>query len=102
MLIDNYKDKVVKIVVSSQSGAGISMGDCTRAGTLSSTITIVGKISAQDDEYIEVEKAQMLSANLRGKSPIIGDKGIDEIKIDNCESMLVSKSKIIAILLINE
>lgn len=102
MLIDNYKDKIVKIVVSSQSGAGISLGDMTRGGTLSTTITIIGKISAYDDEYIEVEKAQMLSANIRGKTPVIGDKGIDDIKIDNCESMLVSKSKIISILLINE
>lgn len=97
MLIDNYKDKVVKIVVSSQSGAGISMAS-SRSGTLSATITIIGKISAQDDEYVEVEKAQMLSANLRGAPIIEGN----EIKIDNCESMLVSKSKIIAILLINE
>ena len=46
MLINNYKDKVVKIVVSSQSGAGISLGDMTRGGTLSTTITIIGKISA--------------------------------------------------------
>jgi len=102
MLINNYKDRIVKLVVSSESGAGISNGDLARRATISSTITIIGKIKAYDDEFIEIEKAQMLSCNMQGLTPCIGDEGTDFTKIDNCESILVNKSKIIAILLINE
>lgn len=102
MLIDNYKGKLVKLVVSSQSGAGISNGGMTRRSTISSVITIIGKLKDYDEEYIELEKNQMASATLLGNSPMIGDKGTDFVKIDNCESMLINKSKIITIMLINE
>lgn len=89
MLLENYKNKKVKLLVSSNSGAGISTGNLARERTISSTIVIIGKITDFDDEYIELSYAKVIRMNLHADSDIIGTEDFD--------SMLINKKSIITI-----
>lgn len=89
MLLEKYKNKKVKLLVSSNSGAGISSGDRLLEAAITSTIVIIGEITNYDNEYIELSTAKVIRMHLYSNSDAIGNEDFD--------SMLINKKNIIAI-----
>lgn len=90
MLLKNkYIGKDVKIIVSSQSGASISAGD----KAISSTLTFSGKMVNADMYFIQLENAELTSANIMGNNE---ENGL--VKSEFYESVLISMNNIIAMM----
>ncbi len=110
MLIDKYKGKKVKTLVSSNSGIGIARaGEHYGESMTSSIIVIIGNIKDFDDEYVELDKCQILRTNVhdRTNSSVLGIKDNNEyipnVKLlENFSTSLISKKNIITISLLEE
>ena len=96
-MLENYVDKKVKILVSSNSGAGVgtSCGIGSISSMVSSVITIFGVIKEVGDKFIEVEGAR--SIYLDGYQE--GTNRITPTVLDN-STALVNIEHIIAIYLV--
>lgn len=110
MLIDKYKGKNVKMLVSSNSGIGIARaGDNYGESMTSSIIVIIGNIKDFDDEYVELDDCQILRTNVhdRTNSSVFGIKDnngyIPNVKLlESFSTSLISKKNIITISLFEE
>ena len=92
MLIEKYKNKNVKMLVSSDSGAGITSS--AGGGIMTSIITVCGKIVDIDDKFVELSDAQIM------KTASYTAMHKDYVNIENFESIMVSYGKIISVAVI--
>ena len=73
-MLENYKGKYVKILVSTNSGAGISGGEASRI--YNSMVTVFGTIKDFDKQFIELENSTTLyfsGVNSSYESAFFGD-----------------------------
>lgn len=100
-MIEKYRDKYVKVLVSSESGAGVS-GEISRY--ISSLITVFGTIKDFDDRFIELSNTTMVYYN--GMGATVESYGIlnpDNVKQPSAfenKSSILSLDKIISISLV--
>ena len=102
-MLDKYKGKEVRILVSSDSGAGVST--TTSAGSnfvaLSSVITIYGIINDLDNKFVEIKNSRLNYINSfnKGYNSIAGDRNIEPTMLEN-DITLVNIDKIISVSII--
>jgi hypothetical protein len=101
-MLERYLNKNVRILVSSDSGAGISCS--THVGSIessiNSTIIVFGTINEIDDKFIEIKNTKMIYLEpLKSGSRGIGSKEISAVSIES-EYTLVNINKVITISLI--
>lgn len=101
MLIDKYKGKNVKILVSSNSGTGTGAGTGNSFGTVVSSVSSVivcgGIITDYDDNYIEISNAKVLRPNTWYYS----GNG-EPTRVEEYNQTLISQKSIISISVIEE
>ena len=64
MLLEKYKNKTVKLLISSDSGTGISDGGLHKESSITSIIVAIGEITDWDEELIELSNVKMIRMNL--------------------------------------
>ena len=94
MLLGEFRNKNVKMLVSSNSGVAAY----AIAGAVSSVVSINGTITDFDDEFIKVSNAQI------SKDKINWGKMLRKVdsQYENVETILVNRNDVITIALINE
>ncbi|MBR3325666.1 MAG: hypothetical protein IKG14_06485 [Clostridia bacterium] len=94
MLLGEFRNKNVKMLVSSNSGVAAY----AIAGAVSSVVSINGTITDFDDEFIKVSNAQI------SKDKINWGKMLRKVdsQYENVETILVNRNDIITIALISE
>ncbi len=93
-MLEKLKNKEVKLLVASNSG--VSSGITTHLGSVqtiatSGMVIVSGILLDFDDEYVEINNAQILYTNVSGAEPIhekhssiyVNKKSIISISIDN-------------------
>lgn len=102
MLLDKYKGKNVKILVSSNSGTGT--GTATRGNTFSTVVSSVssvivygGIITDYDDNYIEISNVKILRPNTWYYS----GNG-EPTRVEEYNQTIISQKSIISISVIEE
>lgn len=94
MLLGEFRNKDVKMLVGSNSGVAAH----AVVGVVSSTIKIIGTITDFDDEFIKVSNVQMSKDN----SNFGGFTRKVDAQFENFSTVLVNRSDVITISLINE
>lgn len=101
MLLDKYKGKNVKILVSSNSGAGTGTGTgsgiSSVVSSVSSIIVCGGILTDYDDSYIEISNVKMLRPN----TWYFSGNG-EPTRVDEYNQTLISQKSIISISVVEE
>lgn len=90
-MLDKYKNKTVKLLVSSDSGIATSTS-IAGSTTVSSVIQVFGKLVDYDKEYLELETTSIIYYNNTHPSTSAVDN-------EQSGSTLINKNKIISITL---
>lgn len=91
-MLEKLVGKKVKILVSSNSGAGSS--SCISVGNsmtvVSNIITVFGELKAADEHFVEIKSARViyLDGFQTGYSTAMGSKEINSSVIDNPTSVI--------------
>ena len=88
-MLDKYKDKNVKVLVSSESGISTSTS-VAGSSTVSSLIQVFGKLTGYDKEFIELETVSMVYHNNTHPTNSYVDS-------EQSNSILINRNKIITI-----
>ena len=102
IVLDSYKGKKVKILVSSNSGAGTGVNNGSSMTVVSSIVTVFGELKDFNDQFIEVSNARTIYIDgfQTGYSTYNGSKDITPAVLDN-SSLLVNRNNIITIALVS-
>ncbi|MBP3502745.1 MAG: hypothetical protein J6K42_04615 [Clostridia bacterium] len=100
MLLEKYKNKKVKLLISSDSGTGISDGHLPKESSITSIIVAIGEIIDWDEELIELSNVKMIRMNLFSISGIQHPTSFtaeheNPIGTEEFDTILVNKNKII-------
>ncbi len=90
-MLDKFKDKTVKVLVSADSGISTSTSVAGNS-TVSALVQIFGKLVDYDKEYIELETASMVYYNNTHTTNSYADS-------EQTSSVIINKNKIISICL---
>lgn len=88
-MLDKYKNKTVKLLVSSDSGVATSTS-IAGSTTISSVIQVFGKLIDFDKEFIELETSTVIYYN----NTHTATSGVDS---EQSASTLINRNKIISI-----
>lgn len=103
-MFDKYINKKVRVLVSSDSGAGISNSGRTMGSVYNSVITVVGVLSNVDGNFIELDNSRMFyysgATDLFDSS--LSFSGANGPDVFENEKTLLNLSKVISISLIRE
>lgn len=98
-MLEKYKGKEVKILVSSDSGAGIGV-DGNYIASMTSVITLCGTINDLDNKFLEIKNSKLSYIGDFNKSSVgLGVKDIEPTVYEN-DITLVNIDKIISISII--
>lgn len=101
MLLDKYKGKNVKILVSSNSGAGAgTTGNASDVMMGCSVIVCNGVLSDYDDNYIETSNVKILRLNTWYESSLFS--GNQPTRVEEYNQTLISQKNIISISVMEE
>lgn len=100
MLLDKYKGKNVKILVSSNSGAGAGTTGNASDVMGCSVIVCNGVLSDYDDNYIETSNVKILRLNTWYESSLFS--GNQPTRVDEYNQTLISQKSIISISVVEE
>lgn len=98
-MLEKYKNKDVKVLISSNSGVGVSTEATANKVVSTSMIICKGKLNDYDDNFIELTNVQILRNNL-----VEDFWGMDIMKprLEESKSTIISRNNIISISLIDE
>lgn len=98
-MLEKYKGKEVRMLVSSDSGAGIGVAGGYMA-SVSSVITIYGIINELDNNFLEIKHSKLSYISDFNKSPLgFTTKDIEPTEYEN-DITLVNIDKVISISII--
>ncbi len=89
-MLDKYKDKTVKVLVSSDSSISTSTSVAGNS-TVSSIIQVFGKLIGYDKEFIELETVSLVYFNNTHTTSSFADS-------EQTSSILINRNKIISII----
>ena len=100
-MLESYKGKKVKILVSSNSGSGTSISGVSCMAVLSSVITVFGELTKYDDKFVEISNARTIYMDgfQTGYSSYNGTKEISPAVLDN-PTLLININNIITVSII--
>ena len=101
-MLENYKGKKVKLLVSSNSGAGTGVNNGTSMTMVSSIITVFGVVKDYDDQFIEISDARTIYMDgfQTGYATYSVTKDIVPAVLDN-STMLINRNNVITIAVIS-
>jgi hypothetical protein len=101
-MFDKYLNKEVSILVSTDSGAGISNGGVALGTIYNSMFTVVGTLSNFDSNFIEIKDSKMTYYDGVSNSfvSVFSSNKSNKPNVLESESTLLNLSKVISISLV--
>ena len=99
-MLEKYKGKEVRMLVSSDSGAGIGTGS-SHTATMSSIITITGTINDLDNNFLEIQNSKLsyIDAYSKVSHSFNNKKEFEPTEFEN-DITLVNIDKVVSISII--